>query len=173
MFLCRRSLQREEPDLASVATDEAFAPSPLTSSYSSVHAPVSSIGPVPEHRGGSYANGTIEASPHTPPAVSTASDHVRSSPSPSPPVSATDFAPVPVQRAKSLEGAFSGTPQMSATLPRGFRRSEATSRLSTGVTPRPFGTSRRSSQPRFYPVSGFWLSRVFPALNPLFMFVQN
>ncbi|XP_059408450.1 LIM domain only protein 7-like isoform X2 [Carassius carassius] len=43
-------------------------------------------------------------------------------------------------------------PGISATLPRGFRRSEGSSRLSTGVTPRPFGTkpSKVSSLPRVY-----------------------
>ncbi|KAL6481707.1 hypothetical protein MHYP_G00097870 [Metynnis hypsauchen] len=58
----------------------------------------------------------------------------------------------PVQRAKSVEGAFSGGTRMSATLPRGFQRSEGSSRLSMGVTPRPFGikASRVSSLPRIY-----------------------
>ncbi|XP_060755000.1 LIM domain only protein 7b isoform X2 [Neoarius graeffei] len=141
---CRSSLQKE-PNLASIATNKAFAPSPLTSSDCNMPAPINSTGPVCVRRGGSY-NGTSETSPHTPPVVSTASDCVQSSSSPSPP----GLAPAPVQRAKSLESAFSGTPQMSAALPRGFRRSEATSRLSAGVTPKPFSTSRRSTQPRFY-----------------------
>ncbi|XP_034156148.2 LIM domain only protein 7b isoform X4 [Pangasianodon hypophthalmus] len=150
---CRRSLQREETDLASTATDEAFTPSPLTSSSSSsMPGPINTTGPAPVHRGCSHANDTIEASHHTPPVVSAASDHVQSSSSPFLPASDTDSAPVPVSRAKSLEGVFPGTPQMSAALPRGFRRSEGTSRLSTGVTPKPFSTktSRMSTQPRFY-----------------------
>lgn len=142
---CRRSLRGENPDLASMATHEAFAPSPLTSRCSSMPVPVSSTGPVPVRRDCFRATGTIDASHHTPPVVSAASDHLQSSSS----------TLVPVQCAKSLEGVYSGTPQMSASLPRGFRRSEGTSRLSTGVTPRPFctKTSRRSTQPRFYPVS--------------------
>ncbi|XP_017570614.1 LIM domain only protein 7b isoform X8 [Pygocentrus nattereri] len=58
----------------------------------------------------------------------------------------------PVQRAKSVEGVISGGTRMSATLPRGFRKSEGGSRLSMGVTPRPFGVkaSRVSSLPRIY-----------------------
>ncbi|MCJ8748084.1 hypothetical protein PDJAM_G00160900 [Pangasius djambal] len=155
MCLCsfsRRSLQREETALASTATDEAFAPSPLTSSCSSMPGPINATGPAPVHRDRSHANGTIEASHHTPPVVSAASGHVQSSSSPFLPASDTDSAPVPVPRAKSLEGVFPGTPQMSAALPRGFRRSEGTSRLSTGVTPKPFSTktSRMSTQARFY-----------------------
>ncbi|XP_017313754.1 LIM domain only protein 7b isoform X1 [Ictalurus punctatus] len=150
---CRRSLRGENPDLASMATHEAFAPSPLTSRCSSMPVPVSSTGPVPVRRDCFRATGTIDASHHTPPVVSAASDHLQSSSSTSLPASDTDSAQVPVQCAKSLEGVYSGTPQMSASLPRGFRRSEGTSRLSTGVTPRPFctKTSRRSTQPRFYP----------------------
>ncbi|KAF4075313.1 hypothetical protein AMELA_G00233020 [Ameiurus melas] len=99
-----------------------------------------------------HATGAIDASHHTPPVVSAASDHLQSSSSTSLPTSDTDSAQVPVKCTKSLEGVCSGTPQMSASLPRGFRRSEGTSRLSTGVTPRPFctKTSRRSTQPRFY-----------------------
>lgn len=171
MFLCsfcRSSLQKE-PNLASIATNKAFAPSPLTSSDCNMPAPINSTGPVCVRRGGSY-NGTSETSPHTPPVVSTASDCVQSSSSPSPP----GLAPAPVQRAKSLESAFSGTPQMSAALPRGFRRSEATSRLSAGVTPKPFSTSRRSTQPRFYSVSAFCVScpqpvyTFFPELSFIF-----
>lgn len=152
---CRRSLRGENPDLASMATHEAFAPSPLTSRCSSMPVPVSSTGPVPVRRDCFRATGTIDASHHTPPVVSAASDHLQSSSSTSLPALDTDSAQVPVQCAKSLEGVYSGTPQMSASLPRGFRRSEGTSRLSTGVTPRPFctKTSRRSTQPRFYPVS--------------------
>nr|XP_054587807.1 uncharacterized protein LOC107381152 isoform X1 [Nothobranchius furzeri]XP_054587808.1 uncharacterized protein LOC107381152 isoform X1 [Nothobranchius furzeri] len=42
----------------------------------------------------------------------------------------------------------------SASLPRGYRRSEGSSRISSAITARPFGTnqSRRSSLPRFYSV---------------------
>ncbi|XP_046693541.1 LIM domain only protein 7b isoform X2 [Silurus meridionalis] len=147
----RRSIHREEPVMASIATDEASSSFPLTSSSSSMPATMCSSGHVPDHRGCSPANGTIEASHRTPPVVSRASDYIQSSSSPSMPASDTDSAPGPVQRAKSLEGVFSGSPQMSAMLPRGFRRSEGTSRLSTGVTPRPFGTksSRMSTQLRF------------------------
>ncbi|XP_016297976.1 LIM domain only protein 7-like [Sinocyclocheilus anshuiensis] len=51
-----------------------------------------------------------------------------------------------------LESFYAGGARISATLPRGFRRSEGSSRLSTGVTPRPFGTkpSKVSSLPRAY-----------------------
>ncbi|XP_053333330.1 LIM domain only protein 7b isoform X1 [Clarias gariepinus] len=131
----RRSLQREESDSA---TDETPVPSPLTPSSSSMPAPVSSSDPAPDHRDYPRANSTTEASHRTP------TDHVHSPD--------TDPSAVPVQRAKSVEGVFSGTPQMSAALPRGFRRSEGTSRLSTGVTPRPFRSkiSRKSTHARFY-----------------------
>uniref|UniRef100_A0A8C1U3M8 LIM domain 7b n=1 Tax=Cyprinus carpio TaxID=7962 RepID=A0A8C1U3M8_CYPCA len=55
-------------------------------------------------------------------------------------------------RAILLESFYAGGARISATLPRGFRRSEGSSRLSTGVTPRPFGTkpSKVSSLPRAY-----------------------
>lgn len=152
-----RSLQEEELELASIATEEPFTPSPLSPSCCSMLGPMSSTGAVPAHRGCSYANGTDAVRRHTPPVTSPVSDHVQSSWSPSLPASNTDSAPVPVQRARSLEGVLPGTPQMTAVLPRGFRRSEGTSRLSTGVTPKPFSakTSRRSTQPRFYFVSAF------------------
>ncbi|XP_051983500.1 LIM domain only protein 7-like [Xyrauchen texanus] len=56
--------------------------------------------------------------------------------------------------ANQLENFYAGGTQnrMAATLPRGFRRSEGCSRLSTGVTPRPFGAkpSKVSLLPRVY-----------------------
>lgn len=60
------------------------------------------------------------------------------------------------RRASLLESFYAGGARMSATLPRGFRRSEGCSRLSTGVTPRPFGAkpSKVSSLPKVYSVSG-------------------
>ncbi|XP_047659374.1 LIM domain only protein 7b isoform X2 [Tachysurus fulvidraco] len=141
----RRSLLREESCVSSTATAEAFAPPPLTSSSGTMPGPVISPSSAPEHTGRSHGNGPVEATPHSPLVPNAVSDHV-------PSASGTDSAPAPVQRAKSVEGVFSGTPQMSSVLPRGFRRSEGTSRLSTGVTPRPFGSkkSRMSSQARFY-----------------------
>lgn len=144
MYVCRRSLQREEPDLGSGATHEAFAPSSSTSSCSnSMLGPGTTSAPVPAHTSCSHDNAPVAASHRTPPVLSP-SEHS-------------------VQRAKSLEGVFPGTPQMSAALPRGFRRSEGTSRLSAVVTPRPFSTktSRRSTQPRFYSVRAVWLFYVF------------
>lgn len=47
----------------------------------------------------------------------------------------------------------------SASLPRGFRRSEGSSRISSAITARPFGTrqSRMSSAPRLYSVSFLFL----------------
>lgn len=153
---CRRSLTKEKPNMSSTLT-EAFSPSPRTFSSSTMPGPVILPGPAPAHRARSHGNGPIQAKPYTPPVASAASDHVQS-------VSGTDSAPVPIQRAKSLEGVFSGTPQMSAVLPRGFRRSETTSRLSTGVTPRPFSskTSRMSMPARFYSVSVFRQLSCFP-----------
>ncbi|XP_060716432.1 LIM domain only protein 7b isoform X2 [Tachysurus vachellii] len=141
----RRSLPREESFVSSTATAEAFAPPPLTSSSGTMPGPVISPGSAPAHTGRSHSNGPVEATPHSAPVANAVSDHM-------PSVSGTDSAPAPVQRAKSLEGVFSGTPQMSSVLPRGFRRSEGTSRLSTGVTPRPFSSkkSRMSTQARFY-----------------------
>ncbi len=58
-------------------------------------------------------------------------------------------------RASLLESFYAGGARVSATLPRGFRRSEGSSRLSMGVTPRPFGTkpSKVYSLPRAYSVS--------------------
>uniref|UniRef100_A0A671MXI8 LIM domain only protein 7-like n=1 Tax=Sinocyclocheilus anshuiensis TaxID=1608454 RepID=A0A671MXI8_9TELE len=55
-------------------------------------------------------------------------------------------------RASLLESFYAGRARVSATLPRGFRRSEGSSRLFTGVTPRPFGAkpSKVSSLPRVY-----------------------
>ncbi|XP_035390570.1 LIM domain only protein 7b isoform X4 [Electrophorus electricus] len=60
--------------------------------------------------------------------------------------------PVPVSRAKSMEGSLPGRAYASDTLPKGFRRSEAGSRLSMGVTPRPFRAkpSKVASLPRLY-----------------------
>ncbi|XP_051559101.1 LIM domain only protein 7-like isoform X2 [Myxocyprinus asiaticus] len=56
------------------------------------------------------------------------------------------------RRGTLLENFYAGGARMSATLPRGFRRSEGCSRLSTGVTPRPFGAkpSKVSLLPRVY-----------------------
>lgn len=155
MCFCRRSLLREESCVSSTATAEAFAPPPLTSS--TMQGPVISPGSAPAHTGRSHGNGPVEVTPHSPPLANAVSDHV-------PSVTGTDSTPAPVQRAKSLEGVFSGTPQMSSVLPRGFRRSEGTSRLSTGVTPRPFGSkkSRMSTQARFYSVSVLGHLSLFP-----------
>lgn len=56
----------------------------------------------------------------------------------------------------SSSGSWSG----SASLPRGYRRSEGSSRLSTAITAKPFGTkpSRVSSLPRLCNVSLLYLS---------------
>ncbi|XP_043088649.1 LIM domain only protein 7b isoform X2 [Puntigrus tetrazona] len=56
------------------------------------------------------------------------------------------------RRASLLESFYAGGARVSATLPRGYRRSEGSSRLSTGVTPRPFGAkpSKVSPLPRVY-----------------------
>ncbi|XP_056594009.1 LIM domain only protein 7b isoform X2 [Triplophysa dalaica] len=43
------------------------------------------------------------------------------------------------RRASLLESFYAGGTRMSATLPRGFRRSEGCTSLTLGVTPRPFG----------------------------------
>ncbi|XP_067297497.1 LIM domain only protein 7b [Pseudorasbora parva] len=58
------------------------------------------------------------------------------------------------RRNSLLESFYAGGARLSATLPRGFRRSEGCSRLSTGVTPRPFGAkpSKVSSMPKAYSV---------------------
>ncbi|XP_057188232.1 LIM domain only protein 7b isoform X8 [Triplophysa rosa] len=58
----------------------------------------------------------------------------------------TDFS----RRASLLESFYAGGTRLSATLPRGFRRSEGCTRLSMGVTPRPFGAkpSKVPSLPR-------------------------
>ncbi|XP_067259776.1 LIM domain only protein 7b isoform X2 [Chanodichthys erythropterus] len=58
------------------------------------------------------------------------------------------------RRASLLESFYAGGARMSSTLPRGFRRSEGCSRLSTGVTPRPFGAkpSKVSSLPKVYSI---------------------
>ncbi|TSK17999.1 LIM domain only protein 7 [Bagarius yarrelli] len=153
-----RSLQREEPNVSCVSTSEASSSSLLTSSGRSMPGPVIPTGPAPANRGCSYIDGPIQPTPHTLPVVSAASDQVQNVSPPSFPAlgtaSVSDSAPVPLQRAKSLEGVLSETPQMSAVLPRGFRRSEGTSRLSTGVTPRPFSSKmpRLSAQAKFYSV---------------------
>lgn len=59
------------------------------------------------------------------------------------------------RRASLLESFYAGRTRMSATLPRGFRRSEGCMRLSMGVTPRPFGAkpTKVSSLPKVYAVS--------------------
>ncbi|XP_036419312.1 LIM domain only protein 7b isoform X3 [Colossoma macropomum] len=173
---------REVPQLGSLASDEAFSPSeasPLTTSCS-MPGPMSSAGsdavgttlvdPLPTHvapptNGAcSLTNGAIGGD-----SLVTDQTQVTTSVFFSPPDSTNLLEPLsptlrssgtelsqqgsePVQRAKSVEGVFSGGTRMSATLPRGFRRSEGSSRLSMGVTPRPFGTkaSRVSSLPRIY-----------------------
>lgn len=60
------------------------------------------------------------------------------------------------RRTSFLESFYAGGARISATLPRGFRRSEGCSRLSTGITPRLFGAkpSKVSSLPKVYSVSG-------------------
>ncbi|XP_058235826.1 LIM domain only protein 7b isoform X3 [Hemibagrus wyckioides] len=157
----RRSLTKAKPNMSSTLT-EAFSPSPSPRTSSTMPGPVILPGPAPAYRARSHGNGPIQAKPYTPPVASVASDHVQS-------VSGTDSAPAPIQRTKSLEGVFSGTPQMSAMLPRGFRRSETTSRLSTGVTPRPFSskTCRMSMHARFYSMDESNNSPRDPASIPL------
>ncbi|KAK7166165.1 hypothetical protein R3I93_006059 [Phoxinus phoxinus] len=58
------------------------------------------------------------------------------------------------RRAGFLESFYAGGARISATLPRGFRRSEGCSRLSTGITPRLFGAkpSKVSSLPKVYSI---------------------
>lgn len=135
--------------MSSVATAEAFSPPPLTSSGDSMTSPVNRTGPLSAHGVCAYVSECPNiTTTHTRPLASAASDHVQSTPG-------THSAPVSVQQATFLEGVCSGVPQMSAVLPRGFRRSKGTSRLSTGVTPRPFGSrmSRTSTLTMFYSVS--------------------
>lgn len=59
------------------------------------------------------------------------------------------------RRASLLESFYAGGTRMSATLPRGFRRSEGCTSLTLGVTPRPFGAkpSKVHSLHRVYAVS--------------------
>ncbi|KAI4889466.1 hypothetical protein NFI96_011640, partial [Prochilodus magdalenae] len=172
---------REDPQVGSLASGEAFPPSeasPLTTSCS-MPGPMSTAGsgavgttlmdpfstPVapPTNGACSLTNGAIGSD-----SLVTDQTHATTNVFFSPPESTNAVEPLvptlessgnelsqgaePVQRAKSLEGVFSGGTRMSATLPRGFRRSEGGSRLSTGVTPRPFGTkaSKVSSLPRIY-----------------------
>ncbi|XP_015460652.2 LIM domain only protein 7b isoform X2 [Astyanax mexicanus] len=154
---------KENPQLASLASDQPFpaseAESPLTPSCSMPGALDSTLmDPLPTP-GGLSKNGACSLSDDANGGDSLVTEHSQVSTSVffSPPES-TSTGPersrqdaAPIQRAKSLEGIFSGGARMSATLPRGFRRSEGGSRLSTGVTPRPFGskTSKVSSLPRF------------------------
>ncbi|XDV15214.1 hypothetical protein PO909_015343 [Leuciscus waleckii] len=58
------------------------------------------------------------------------------------------------RRDSFLESFYAGGARISATLPRGFRRSEGCSRLSTGITPRLFGAkpSKMSSLPKVYSI---------------------
>ncbi|KAA0722227.1 LIM domain only protein 7 [Triplophysa tibetana] len=65
----------------------------------------------------------------------------------------TDFS----CRASLLESFYAGGTRMSATLPRGFRRSEGCTSLTLGVTPRPFGAkpSKVHSLPRVYALDDF------------------
>ncbi|XP_077102891.1 LIM domain only protein 7b isoform X24 [Siphateles boraxobius] len=58
------------------------------------------------------------------------------------------------RRNSFLESFYAGGARISATLPRGFRRSEGCSRLSTGITPRLFGAkpSKVSSLPKVYSI---------------------
>ncbi|XP_072512872.1 LIM domain only protein 7b isoform X3 [Salminus brasiliensis] len=107
---------KEEPQLGSLASDQSFPPSVASLLPSSCSMPTTM---------NSARSFLVEPSSLT----------LESS---NPELSQQDAAPV--QRAKSLEGIFSGGTRMSATLPRGFRRSEGGSRLSTGVTPRPFSS---------------------------------
>lgn len=69
------------------------------------------------------------------------------------------------RQASLLENFYAGGTLISATLPRGFRRSEGCSRLSMGVTPRPFGAkpSKVASLPRAYVVSPVFTS------SPMFL----
>ncbi|KAL7852490.1 hypothetical protein SRHO_G00182750 [Serrasalmus rhombeus] len=176
------SALREDPRLGSLASDEAFPPSeasPLTTSCS-MPGPRSSAGtgaigtmlvdplstPVTPPTNGAYSltNDAIGGD-----SLVTDQNQLTTSVFFSPPDSTNPEEPSsltlgssgtelsqqgsePVQRAKSVEGVFSGGTRMSATLPRGFRKSEGGSRLSMGVTPRPFGVkaSRVSSLPRIY-----------------------
>ncbi|KAG1937776.1 LIM domain only protein [Pimephales promelas] len=58
------------------------------------------------------------------------------------------------RRDSFLESFYAGGARISATLPRGFRRSEGCSRLSTGITPRLFGAkpSKVSTLPKVYSI---------------------
>ncbi|XP_017570609.1 LIM domain only protein 7b isoform X3 [Pygocentrus nattereri] len=176
------SALREDPRLGSLASDEAFPPSeasPLTTSCS-MPGPRSSAGtgaigtmlvdplstPVTPPTNGAYSLTNDAIGGHS---LVTDQTQLTTSVFFSPPDSTNPEEPSsltlgssgtelsqqgsePVQRAKSVEGVISGGTRMSATLPRGFRKSEGGSRLSMGVTPRPFGVkaSRVSSLPRIY-----------------------
>lgn len=88
----------------------------------------------------------------TPPAAVVSTQSSRSSQATGDPELYEQQGPDFSHRAIPRESFYAGGAQISATLPRGFRRSEGSSRLSTGVTPRPFGTkpSKVSSLPRVY-----------------------
>lgn len=63
----------------------------------------------------------------------------------------------------------------SASLPRGYRRSEGSSRLSSAITARPFGTkqSRVSSLPRMYNVSSLFAAAVALLLFEKISFIKQ
>ncbi|XP_066517370.1 LIM domain only protein 7b isoform X2 [Hoplias malabaricus] len=155
---------KEEPLLGSLASDEVLPPS-----EASPQTPVCSMPGTMSSAGSGAVNATLVDTLSTPVASSlsngaiggdtpvTDETSVTTSVFFSPPESTDpEFiqeATEPAQQSvKSVDGVVSASTRMSATLPRGFRRSEGGSRLSTGVTPRPFGTkaTRVSSLPRFY-----------------------
>ncbi|XP_026129606.1 LIM domain only protein 7 isoform X2 [Carassius auratus] len=88
----------------------------------------------------------------TPPAAVVSTQSSRSSQATGDPELYEQQGPDFSHRVIPPESFCAGGARISATLPRGFRRSEGSSRLSTGVTPRPFGTkpSKVSSLPRVY-----------------------
>ncbi|XP_030634819.1 LIM domain only protein 7b [Chanos chanos] len=61
-------------------------------------------------------------------------------------------------RSSPIDPSWTGARGVSASLPRGYRRSESGSRLSTGVTPRPFGAKSRLSLSRSHGERGSWSS---------------
>ncbi|XP_062866567.1 LIM domain only protein 7b [Trichomycterus rosablanca] len=165
-------IQQKEHQLAPLDSEKAFAPSsrcsmppPMSSAGSG-----SAFGSLPVNEAYSLANGPIKQGHYIPDALTLmhqsqegtvvfigepgASDLVQTS-STTRTASGSEISrstPIPVTRAKSLDGGLSDAMQMPAVLPRDFRRSEATSRLSTGVTPRPFGAKRSKTSflPRFF-----------------------
>ncbi|KAL7845595.1 hypothetical protein AOLI_G00237870 [Acnodon oligacanthus] len=173
------SALREDPRLGSLASDEAFPPSEASSltTSCSMPGPRSSAGSgavgtaLADPLSTPPTNGACSLTSDAIGGDSLVTDQTQLTTSVffSPPDSTNPEEPLsltlgssgtelsqqgsePVQHAKSVEGVFSGGKRMSATLPRGFQRSEGSSRLSMGVTPRPFGikASRVSSLPRIY-----------------------